>query len=159
MAWLAKHAEAETSAGYWPINDEFDCRDILLKLERCGYRIALPAVAGPGLPLIFRSWSFGDPLKDGPLGTRQPSSHNDEITPDVVLTPMLAFDAMGTRLGYGGGYYDRSFLHLREQLEQNVVAIGLGFAAQEVPEIMRGPHDQPLDAVLTEAGFRKFGAP
>lgn len=158
IAWLADHADVRTIAGYWPIHDEFDCRDLLLKLERCGYQLALPVVVGPGLPLAFRSWSFDGPLKDGPFGTRQPAGVNAEVIPDVVLAPMLAFDAAGARLGYGGGYYDRSFASLRAHHRQNVIAIGLGFAAQEVSKIMCGEHDQRLDAVLTEAGFRKFGS-
>lgn len=156
IAHLSGFENARTIAAYWPINDEFDCRGLMLKLERCGYDLALPAVVGPGLPLVFRAYHHDMDLKPGPLQTRQPSSSSPEVVPDVILCPLLAFDKTGARLGYGGGYYDRTLQELKKS--HPILAIGLGFAAQEFDEVPTKPHDMRLDGVITEFGFRKCGA-
>lgn len=154
IAWLAGHDDISTIAAYWPINDEFDCRELLIKLERCGYELALPVITGPGLPLEFHAWVYGDTLKHGPFGTQQPEANGAPITPDVVLTPLLAFDNVGHRLGYGGGYYDRTLSHLRAQ--KPVYAIGVAFQSQEVDQIPASAQDARMDGVLTETGLRLF---
>lgn len=156
IAFLSGVENAQIIAAYWPINDEFDCRDLMLKLERCGYDLALPAVVGPGLPLVFRAYHHGMDLKPGPFQTRQPPASSEEMVPDVVLCPLLAFDKTGGRLGYGGGYYDRTLQSLKKT--HPILAIGLGFAAQEFDEVPTKPHDMKLDGVITEFGFRKCGA-
>ena len=135
--------------GYWPIGDEFDPRPLMLRLASQGVGLALPAITEKGAPLAFRSWRPGATLKQGPLGTSEPEGPvcTDAVT--MILVPLLAFDRRGQRLGYGGGYYDRTLAMLRGRTGFHH-AIGLGFAAQRVPQVPAGPMDAPLDAILTE---------
>jgi 5-formyltetrahydrofolate cyclo-ligase len=142
-------------AGYWPIADEIDCRPLLAALAVLGCALALPVVAGPGQPLLFRAWAPGAPLETGPHGTRQPGPDAALVRPTVVLVPLLAFDRALYRLGYGGGYYDRTLESLRNRSQVRggyLSAIGLAYAAQEVSAVPRDGKDQRLDAVLTERG-------
>lgn len=140
-------------ATYWPIRDELDCQPIMVRLIEADIKIVLPAVTGPNDPLDLRVWEPDAPLYAAGFGTLAPSPLAPRAEPDVVLLPLLGFDASGTRLGYGSGYYDRTLasLHKKPKL------IGLAFAVQELPLIPREPHDMPLDAVITEAGMRQFG--
>lgn len=101
--------------------------------------------------LLFRAFSFGDDLVEGPMKIMQPLGSAQEVSPDILLVPLLAFDGRGFRLGYGGGYYDRALAFLRAQ--KKVMAIGLAFAGQMVDQIPTEPHDAPLDAILTEEGL------
>ena len=140
-------------AGYWRIRDELDCQPILVRLMDSGQKVVLPVVAGPDAPLDLRVWEADQPLYEAGFGTLAPSDLAPRAAPDLVLMPLLGFDARGTRLGYGGGYYDRTLA----TLEKKPVLVGLAFAAQEVPEIPREAHDIPLDAIITEAGVRFFG--
>jgi 5-formyltetrahydrofolate cyclo-ligase len=142
----------DTVAGYWAIRDELDCGPILARLQDAGQRVLLPVVMGPDRPLDWRVWEQHSPLSEAGFGTLAPSEHAPRATPDIVLLPMLGFDANSTRLGYGGGYYDRTLAGL----ERRPRLVGLAFAAQELPEIPRHAHDMPLDAVITEQGVRFF---
>lgn len=135
-------------SGYLPIGDEVDVMPLLQALRADGHAIALPVVVQRHLPLAFRRWRDGDALEDGPLGTRQPIADAPKIRPDALLVPLLAFDRRGYRLGYGGGYFDRTLSALRR--DGPVIAIGASYAGQEVPSVPRGPHDEPLDWVVTE---------
>ncbi|MGH6619881.1 MAG: 5-formyltetrahydrofolate cyclo-ligase [Alphaproteobacteria bacterium] len=135
-------------AGYLPIGDEMDVRPLLHRLRGFGHEIALPAVVEPGAPLAFRRWQEGDALADGPFGTRQPLATADELMPDLVILPLLAFDRRGYRLGYGGGYYDRTIAALRRR--KKVLAVGAGYGVQEVPAVPCGRHDQVLDWIVTD---------
>jgi 5-formyltetrahydrofolate cyclo-ligase len=153
---LAAHTVAGTvTAGYWPIRDEVDTRMLIQGLRDRGQTILLPAIIDPERPLVFRTWSDGETLELGPFGTRAPPAGAPEMAPDLILLPLLAFDPAGTRLGYGGGYYDRTIASLprRPQL------VGLAFEAQEMDELPRDTHDIALDAVVTEAGLRYFASP
>jgi len=141
--------------GYWPTDDEFDVCPLLLRLGADGHQIALPVVVAPGLPLIFRQWRRGDRLEAGFMGICAPLPGAPELDPDLVLVPFLEADRRGLRLGYGGGYYDRTLTRLRH-LGQ-VVAIGVGFAGQIVDEVPHDDLDARLDAVLTEDGLTKTG--
>lgn len=134
-------------AGTWPIKDEISPLPLMAALAARGCRLCLPHVGADGLG--FRAWALGDPLEDGPHGTRHPPVSAAEMVPDIVLVPLLAFDRRGHRLGYGGGYYDRLFARLRGSAR----AIGLAFAVQEVVALPAELHDQPLDAILTETGL------
>ena len=121
---------------------------LLRKLADAGARLALPVIMGRGLPLQFRSFSFGQALVRGPLGILQPPAAA-ELIPDILLVPLAAFDRSGHRIGYGAGYYDRSIEALRNR--NRTMAVGLAFAAQEIDAIPAQPHDAALDYVLTEA--------
>ncbi|WP_439597134.1 5-formyltetrahydrofolate cyclo-ligase [Falsiroseomonas sp.] len=142
-----------TVAGFWPMGAEIDIRPLLHALHARGHRIALPVTPKRGQPLAFRAWQPGDTLARGPLGTSQPSADQPPLTPDWLLVPLLAFDRAGHRLGYGGGYYDRTLAIL-----PGATAIGVAYAAQEVDEVPVGVDDAPLDAIATERGVIFCGA-
>lgn len=137
-------------AGYWPLGDEIDARPLMLALAGAGHDLALPVVVGSDSPLEFRRWAPGDDLIDGPHGTLRPTDTAPAVDPAVLLVPLLAFDGAFFRLGYGGGYYDRTLARLRRT--GPVTAIGLAFSVQQVPALPLGPWDQPLDMVVTERG-------
>ena len=142
-------------AGYWRIKDEIDCQPILIRLMDSGQPVCLPVVLGDEQPLDLRLWEEGAPLYEAGFGTLAPSDLAPRVTPDIVIMPLLGFDRHGTRLGYGGGYYDRTL----ERLPTRPRLVGLAFAAQELEAIPREPHDIPLDAIVTETGFRTFETP
>jgi 5-formyltetrahydrofolate cyclo-ligase len=135
-------------SGYAPIRNELDPTPLMLRLAADGARLALPVVLARGHSLSFRSWSPGDRLTLGPLGIPEPSPVAAELVPDVMLVPLAAFDRAGHRIGYGGGYYDYTFSHLRKA--KHVIGIGLAFAVQETSLVPALPHDETLDYVLTE---------
>lgn len=147
--------EGTAVAGYHPMGDEMDVLPLLARLAQAGCVTALPVVDAREQPLVFRRWRPGDALEPGPHGTRHPLAAAPRVTPEVILVPLLGFDAEGYRLGYGGGYYDRTIAELarRGALPRR---IGVAFAGQKVDRVPRGPHDQPLDAVATEAGVQWF---
>jgi 5-formyltetrahydrofolate cyclo-ligase len=120
----------------------------LLALDRRGFRLALPAVVAPSAPLAFRRWRPDDRLVRGPIGTSQPPPECPEIVPDVIIVPLLAFDRRGYRLGYGGGFYDRTLALARRR---GALAAGVGYAWQEIPAVPCEPFDQPLDWVIGDA--------
>ena len=141
-------------AGYWPIRTELDPRPLLAQAIRRGHPCALPVVTAPDRPLIFRRWRPGDGLVTGPFGVAAPGPGAEEIIPDIVLTPLLAFDRAGHRLGYGAGCYDRTLARLRRR--RRVLAVGLAYAAQQADRIPVDDNDQPLDWILTETeGFQR----
>ena len=135
-------------SGFMPMKTEIDPLPLMRKLEGQGARLALPVIAGRGKPLTMRAWTFGEPLSEGVWGIREPEPEADEVAPDILLVPLLAFDRAGGRIGYGGGYYDRTIAALREK--KTVTAVGIAFAAQEVAEVPVGAGDARLDLVLTE---------
>src|SRR3954467_4401485 len=135
-------------AGYSPIRNEVDPVPLMQTLAARGARLALPVVPARGKSLIFRAWSPNDRLMLGPLGIREPSPAAAELVPDIVLVPLAAFDRAGHRIGYGAGHYDFTLAHLRKR--KAVLAIGIAFAAQEIPAVPAAPHDVMLDLVLTE---------
>lgn len=148
-------APTDIVAAYWRIRDELDCQPILVKLMDSGQTVVLPVVLGPEQPLDLRVWEQGTSLYEAGFGTLAPSELAPRAEPDVVLMPLLAFDKNGTRLGYGGGYYDRTLARFKKRPR----LIGLAFAAQELDRIPRDAHDVPLDAIVTETGVRHFGSP
>jgi 5-formyltetrahydrofolate cyclo-ligase len=135
-------------SGFMPLKSEINPLPLLQKLAETGARLALPAIAGRGKPLIMRAWEFGAPLDRGQWGIREPKPDAPEVEPDILLVPLLAFDRAGYRLGYGAGYYDMTIHRLRAL--KPITAVGIAFAAQEVPKIPTTPRDERLDLVLTE---------
>ena len=146
------YAPEDVIAGYWRIRDELDCQPILIRLMDSGQKVVLPVVQGQEAPLDLRVWEADQPLYEAGFGTLAPSDLAPRAEPDIVLMPLLGFDNAGTRLGYGGGYYDRTLA----SLGRKPMLVGLAFAAQEVPHIPREAHDVPLDALVTEQGVRFF---
>ena len=146
-------APGEIVAAYWRIRDELDCQPILVRLMDTNQPVVLPVVMGADAPLDLRVWEQGTSLYEAGFGTLAPSELAPRAEPDIVLMPLLGFDQAGTRLGYGGGYYDRTLAGMSKKPK----LVGLAFAAQELEIIPREEHDVPLDAVITEAGLRHFG--
>lgn len=146
---------ANVFAGYMPIGSEIDCVPLMRRLTESDVALCLPVVAGPDAPLIFRRWSPDDRLVTGSFGISEPLGTAAQVAPQVVLVPMLAFDRVGNRLGYGGGYYDRTLKQLRAN--GDVIAIGVAFAGQLRDKVPVSDADQPLDWILTEVGANRFG--
>ncbi len=118
------------------------------RIETC-----LPATPKPETPLVFHQWRMGDTLIDGLYGTSEPSPDAPLVIPQLILAPLLAFDRLRYRLGYGGGFYDRTLASIRQNKGQTVMAVGIAYAGQEVAAIPVGTYDAALDAILTEQGF------
>ena len=155
-AEIARHAEAlPISKGmivgaYHALPEEADPAALLEGLVDLGCHIAFPRITAKGRPLEFHRVPDGEVLAPGSYGIHEPLEHWPRVTPDLLLVPLLAFDAQGRRLGYGGGFYDRTLEKL------NVPAIGIAYAGQEAASIPHEAHDRTLDMVLTEQGIRHF---
>ena len=155
-AAIARHAEAlpiQTGSivgGYHALPDEADPALLLERLVELGCHIAYPRVAGKNLPLEFHRVPDGEVLAPGAFGIHEPLDSWPRAKPDLLLVPLLAFDASGQRLGYGGGFYDRTLA------KWNVPAIGIAYAGQEVASLPSTAHDRTLDMILTEQGLRRF---
>jgi 5-formyltetrahydrofolate cyclo-ligase len=147
-------AKGAVVAGYSPIRSEVDPLPLMQRLAADGARLALPAITGRGQSLIFRAWSVNEKLLLGPLGIPEPSPAAEEVVPDVLLVPLAAFDRLGHRVGYGAGYYDHTFAHLRKM--KAITGIGVAFAVQETKAVPALPHDVPMDYVLTETAMFDF---
>lgn len=139
-------------AGYWPIRSEIDLRPLLQALHLRGQRLVMPAVERAEAPLVFRTWQPDDPMQTGAFSTFEPSPEAERQKPSVLLVPQLAFDRRGYRLGYGGGFYDRTIPALRQQ-DPDLLTIGIAFAAQEILKIPTEPTDMRLDYIATENGI------
>lgn len=137
-------------SGYSPISTEIDPTPALLMLYGLGHRLCLPVMVARDAPLRFRAWSPGAVLVPGPFGIPVPEA-GDWLEPDLMIVPLLAFDANCFRLGYGGGYYDRTLADLRSR--KDVRAFGFAYEGQRMDEVPSGAHDLPLDAVVTPAGI------
>lgn len=133
----------------WPIRAEVDCLPVVEQLLAAGWHAVVPTVIAPELPMEFRSWWPGAPLTADPYGIPVPATAAGR-PPDVLLVPLVAFDAAGYRLGYGGGFFDRTLAVCRPRPE----TIGVGFALAEVASIHPAAHDIPLDRIVTETGER-----
>jgi len=135
-------------SGFMPLKSEINPTSLMQTISAGGARLALPRIVGRGSPLSMRVWEFGTALDRGQWGIREPKVDAPEVDPDVLLVPLLAFDRAGYRIGYGAGYYDVTIKRLRGL--KPVTAIGIAFAAQEVPKVPTTPRDERLDLVLTE---------
>jgi 5-formyltetrahydrofolate cyclo-ligase len=141
-------------AGYWPFREEADPRPLMQVVAAKGHPLVLPRIARRAAPLEFHRWIEGDPMRPNAFEIAEPLASAEILTPSIVLVPMLSFDAAGYRLGYGGGYYDRTLTLLRAA--RKIIAVGIAYAGQEVPGVPRREHDEPLDAIVTEKGMRRF---
>jgi 5-formyltetrahydrofolate cyclo-ligase len=141
-------------SGYAPIRSEIDPVPLMEKLAAQGARLALPVILARGKSLAFRVWSPGDRMMQGPLGIPEPSPAAAEVVPDIMLVPLAAFDRAGHRIGYGAGHYDYTLAHLRKS--KSILAIGVGFAAQEIKVVPALAHDVALDYVLTDKRIFDF---
>lgn len=137
-------------AGYAAIGDEIDPLPLLETFALEQARIALPCVVAKDQPLIFRSWTLDQLLEPGAFGTREPAANHPEMVPSLVLVPLVGFDLKGRRLGYGGGFYDRTLEALKAQGPLTVV--GLAYEAQRLNNVPAERHDVRLDWVVTEQG-------
>ncbi|WP_299354411.1 5-formyltetrahydrofolate cyclo-ligase [uncultured Shimia sp.] len=139
-------------AGYMPIRTEIT--PLAAMAEAAAYGpVGVPVIQAAGLPLEFSRWEPEAPLREGPFGAQVPEV-DDYFDPEIVIVPLVAFDAQGGRLGYGGGFYDRTLERLRAR--RATLAIGFAFDAQEAENLPLEPTDQPLDMIVTESGFRSF---
>ncbi len=146
---------AQVVAGYWPIPEEIDVRPLMTYLHLSGHVLALPVVMARDEPLIFRQWRPSLPLDPGVYGIPVPGAEAPELTPGVLLVPLLAFDGEGRRLGYGAGDYDRTLATLRAG--GDILAIGAAYAAQRMDSLPEEAADQRLDWVVTEEGAIRTG--
>src|SRR3569833_1408912 len=135
---------------YHALPDEADPALLLQALVALGAHIAFPRVAGKGMPLEYHRVPDGEVLATGAYGIHEPLAHWPCVVFGLLLVPLLAFDASGHRLGYGGGFYDRTLDKLA------IPAIGIAYAGQEVASLPHEPHDMALSAILTERGLRRF---
>ncbi len=133
---------------YHPMRDEFDTRPLAEALIERGFTVALPVTPKKRGPLTFRAFRDGDPLVQDRYGVMTPAEGAPEVRPMVLVTPLLAFTRTGGRLGYGGGYYDRTLASLRA--EHDVLAVGYAFAAQQVEKLPLSRTDERLDWIVTE---------
>ena len=133
-------------AGFYPMRRELDLTALLHALRGAGHVVALPRTPARGLPLAFHRWDEGDTLRPERFGTMTASG--PAVRPDLLLVPLLAFDRQGRRLGYGGGFYDRTIAAM-----PGIATIGCAYAVLELAEVPAGPHDMPLDAIATETEF------
>ncbi len=147
LAWLGD-VSANVVAGYMPIRTELDPLPAMTRLASAG-RVCVPVIDGAGRPLLFRDWTPDAVMIDGPFGAQVPEGGAWRV-PDVLIVPLVGFDAGCNRLGYGGGFYDRTLARLRAA--GPVRAVGFAYAAQELDRLPVEPTDQRLDAVVTEAG-------
>ncbi|MEO1251583.1 MAG: 5-formyltetrahydrofolate cyclo-ligase [Pseudomonadota bacterium] len=135
---------------YHPIRDELDTEPLAAELIGRGIAIALPVAARKPAPLVFRAYAPGDELKRGAFGEMVPSEDAAAVTPHIIVAPLLGYTRRGDRLGYGGGYYDRTLAALRA--ESAFLAVGYAFADQEVDALPVSPLDHRLDWIVTERG-------
>ena len=131
-----------------PLKHEINPIPLMQTLAKAGALLALPVVLERGKPLLMRAFAFGEPLVAGVWGIREPRREAPEVFPDIMIVPLLAFDRGGHRIGYGAGYFDLTINALRAR--KAVLAVGIAFAAQEIPQVPATPRDARLDLVLTE---------
>lgn len=139
-------------AGYRAHGSEIDPWPLMRRFAEAGARLALPAATALEAPLVFRAYAPGDDLAPDAVGMAAPSDAAPALVPDLVIVPLLGFDGGGGRMGQGGGHYDRTLQALRAA--GPVFALGLAYAAQQIARVPAEPHDQRLDAILTEKGYR-----
>ncbi len=154
VAGLGPFRSGAAVSGFYPMAPEIDVLPVLSWFAERGHPTALPVVIGRRLPLAFRAWAPGEPLQRGVLGIPFPAAGAADLVPEILLVPLLAFDRRGHRLGYGGGYYDRTLADLRAK--GPVFAIGVGYAFQEMDQVPSASFDQRVDAIATESSAERL---
>ena len=152
---VSRNAQNNIISAFHSVGTEISTVEFFDKLVAEGWTTALPVVVAKNTPLVFRQWAPGDKLVPGRWDIKVPPEMAPEVQPDVLLVPMLAFDRRGYRLGYGGGFYDRTLEKLRAL--KKVTAIGIAYAGQEIDTVPRDSHDQLLDWIMTERESIKCG--
>lgn len=140
-------------SGFSSIQEEINPAALLHWLYREGFALALPVMEGRGRPLVMKSWTPGDGLKEVQWGILEPAVDKPEIEPDVLLVPLLAFDRRGYRIGYGGGFFDRTLQKLRAK--KPIIAVGIAYDELEVDAVPHASYDQRMDWVLTPSGPKR----
>jgi 5-formyltetrahydrofolate cyclo-ligase len=146
-------------AGYSPIHSELNVMPILQKLDSAGVTCSLPVVDKYSRRLSFRNWRYGDNLILSEMGVFEPIGRKRECIPNVILTPLVAYDQFGSRLGYGGGFYDRTIDHIKQQFiydPDDFLIIGIAYSMQKVEKLPCNDLDQKLDWIVTEKGAERF---
>lgn len=143
-------AQGRVFSAYWPIKGEPDLRPLMAELHAAGVIVALPIVETRAAPLTFRRWTPGTKMVRGDWNIPVPPQDAPEVTPEIALAPLVGWTAEGYRLGYGGGYFDRTLAALRPR----PFVIGVGFDAARLRTIYPQPHDIALDLIITEAGVK-----
>lgn len=146
LEFLEPHA-GQTISGYMPIRTEIDPLGVMARMAQSGF-VTVPVIKAAGQPLAFRQWSPDAEMVAGPFGAQVPAS-GAWLEPEVLIVPLVAFDRTGNRLGYGGGFYDRTLAMLRAH--RPTIAVGFAYAAQEADSLPLEATDQPLDAIVTES--------
>ncbi|TYB88547.1 5-formyltetrahydrofolate cyclo-ligase [Oceaniovalibus sp. ACAM 378] len=131
---------------YWPIKGEPDLRGLMARLHDAGVMIALPLVETKAAPLVFRRWTPETKMVRGDWNIPVPPANAEVVTPDIALAPLVGWDEQGYRLGYGGGYFDRTLA----SLDPCPFKIGVGYASAKLSTIFPQPHDIPMDMIVTE---------
>ena len=138
-------------AGYYPSNYEVDILDFLKKASKKRFGIVLPLIRSSNT-MSFKSWVFKEPLYVSKFGTLEPKNSNREISPDLIMVPLVAFDNELNRIGYGKGYYDRRLQKIRKS-KKKTVSIGIAYSFQQCTRIPANKHDFKLDYIFTERGI------
>ena len=147
-AFLRRLAPRSIVAGYLPVGSEADPAAFVMAARAAGCTIALPHVTTRAAPLRFLVWDDGVPLATGPFGLRQPPADAAEVSPDIILAPLVGFDRRGNRLGQGAGHYDRAFA-----AHPDAWRIGIAWSIQAVDTLSPDPWDIPLHAIATESDW------
>jgi 5-formyltetrahydrofolate cyclo-ligase len=156
---LSRFSRFRIVAAYHPRGSEIDpgpVVDAILGFDPGSTQAALPVARDRESPLIFRLWRRGEALVADAAGVAAPPLSAPQVSPNLVIAPLLGFDRAGGRLGQGGGHYDRTIANLRR--DRPVFFLGLAYAGQEIDAVPTDRHDQRLDAILTEAAFMEVGA-
>jgi 5-formyltetrahydrofolate cyclo-ligase len=155
LSFLELGQKRRVVSGFSSLPEEFRVWPLLRRLHAEGQPLAMPVMQGKNLPLLFRAWTPGDAMDRAVWGIAEPKTDKPQLEPDIVLAPLLAFDASGWRLGYGGGYYDRTLRALRAL--KPIVAVGLAYDEQQVDAVPHLDYDERLDWVLRPSGPLKCG--
>jgi 5-formyltetrahydrofolate cyclo-ligase len=155
LSFLELGPQRRVISGFSSLPEEFRPWPLLRRLHAEGQPLAMPVMQGKDRPLLFRAWAPGDAMNRSIWGIAEPKSDKPPLVPDIVLAPLLAFDAAGWRLGYGGGYYDRTLRALRAR--KPIVAVGLAYDEQQVDAVPHLDYDERLDWVLRPSGPLKCG--